>query len=91
MLKRGRTGAPVVQVSSDGKFAYLEGTKYSRNWETEAPGGFVDKVELRTAQKTRLFEGAGDAFESVSAALDDDFTRAIVVRESPTIPSRPSA
>jgi len=87
MTKRGKAGVPVALVSTDGKYVYLEGTRYNKNWLQVAPKNFVEKVEIRTGQKSTLFEGASDMVESVSAPLDDDFTRAIVTREGPkTVP-----
>ena len=87
MTKRGRTGNPVALVSTDGKYVYLEGTHYNKNWLQNAPRNFVEKVEIRTGQKSTLFESATDMVETVGAPLDDDFTRAIVVREGPkTVP-----
>ncbi|HEX5436503.1 MAG TPA: prolyl oligopeptidase family serine peptidase [Gemmatimonadaceae bacterium] len=84
MTKPGRSGAPVALLSSDGRYAYLQGTHYYRQWEEQAPRGFVNRVEIKTGQTTPLFEGATDASETVTAALDDDFTRAVVERQSPT-------
>ena len=84
MAKRGRSGGQVAIVSSDGQHAYLQGTRYFKTWTDSAPRGFVDKVEIKTAQKSRVFEGRTDMYESVTAALDDDFTKFVVERESPT-------
>lgn len=87
MSKRGHAGMPVALLSSDGRYAYLEGTHYSKDWQQEAPRSFVDKVEIKTGQKTSVFQSAADPFETVNAPLDDDFTRAVVTRESPkTVP-----
>jgi len=85
VARTGRNGRPVALLSSDGRYAYLAGTHYYKDWRRQAPRGFLDRVEIRTGQKSPLFEGAGDVFESVTAALDDDFARAVVVRESPTL------
>ena len=85
MTRRGRLGSEVAMISSDGQHAFLEGTRYFKEWQTQAPRGFVDKVEIRTGKKSRLFEGAADTFESVTASLDDDFTKVVVARESPTM------
>jgi dipeptidyl aminopeptidase/acylaminoacyl peptidase len=84
MAKRGRAGVPVALVSTDGKYAYLQGTRYFKTWQDSAPRGFVDKVEIKTAQKSRVFEGRQDMYETVTAALDDDFSKFVVARESPT-------
>jgi dipeptidyl aminopeptidase/acylaminoacyl peptidase len=85
MTTRGHAGGSVALLSSDGKYAYLEGTHYFKDWQHDAPRGFVDRVEIRTGKTTPLFQGAGDVFETVDAALDADFTKAIVVRQSPTM------
>jgi hypothetical protein len=81
---RGRNVGQVAQVSTDGKYAFLEGTRYFKTWQDSAPHGFVDKVEIKTGQKSRVFEGQADMFETVTAALDNDFTKYVVSRESRT-------
>ena len=83
LMTRSSPGGTVVMLSSDGA-VYLSGTRYQRNYLENAPQGFVDRVVLATGAKTRVFEAAPGATESVSIALDDDLTRAIVVRETPT-------
>jgi dipeptidyl aminopeptidase/acylaminoacyl peptidase len=84
MAKRGTAGGSVALVSTDGKYAYLQGTRYFKTWQDSAPRGFVDKVEIKTGQKSRVFEGRTDMYEQVTAALDDDFSKFVVARESPT-------
>jgi dipeptidyl aminopeptidase/acylaminoacyl peptidase len=78
------TGARTVLTSADGRFAYLAGVQHYRTFSDSAPQPFLDRVEIRTGQKTRLFTSAPDQFEQVIAALDPDFQTAIVTRESPT-------
>ena len=70
-------------LSSDSA-VFLRGTQYFRDFLQNPPRDFVDRVDIRTGQKTRLFEGAKDAFETVAAPLDDEFSQAIVVREAPS-------
>ncbi len=82
MTKRGTLGGQVAMVSSDGA-VFLVGTKYDPNYLQHAPRDFVDKVDIKTGTTTRLFLSAADASETVTTALDDDFTKAIVNRESP--------
>ena len=81
----GSNGLPVVATGSDGKTVFLEGTQYFRDWTKQAPHAFVDKVDYESGQKTRVFEGKGDVAEDVVAALDDDYNRLIVSRESATM------
>ncbi|MGH7634127.1 MAG: hypothetical protein ACRENC_10390, partial [Gemmatimonadaceae bacterium] len=85
MTTPARSGVDVALLSPDGSAAYLEGTHYSRDWEHQAPRGFVDRVEIRTGKKTPVFEGAADVSETVTAALDDSLSRVIIERQSPTM------
>jgi dipeptidyl aminopeptidase/acylaminoacyl peptidase len=81
VTRRGTAGGQVVMLATDSS-VFLRGTQYFRDYLQTAPREFVDKVDIRNGTKTRVFEGAKDAFESVGAPLDDNFSRAIVVRES---------
>jgi dienelactone hydrolase len=83
--KRGPNGLPVVALGSDNKTVYLEGTKYSADWTKAAPRNFVDKVDIESGQKTRVWEGSATVAEDVVAPLDDDYTKVIVTRQSPTM------
>ncbi|HSA57348.1 MAG TPA: prolyl oligopeptidase family serine peptidase [Gemmatimonadaceae bacterium] len=82
MTRRGTRGGPVVMLSSDSA-VFLQGTRYFPDYVENAPREFIDKVVIATGQKTNLFTGAADAYENVTAALDDDLNRVIVTRESP--------
>ncbi|MCX5766446.1 MAG: prolyl oligopeptidase family serine peptidase [Gemmatimonadetes bacterium] len=83
ITRRGTLGGSVAMVSSDGA-VFLQGTQYFRDYLASAPREFVDKVDIKTGTKTRIFEGAKDAYEAVGAALDDDFSKIIVTRETAT-------
>ncbi len=83
--KRGPNGEPVVRTAADGKTVYLEGTLYHRDWQRESPQNFVDKVDLESGQKSRIFEGKADETDDVVAPLDDDYSKVIVSRASPTM------
>jgi dipeptidyl aminopeptidase/acylaminoacyl peptidase len=82
LTKRGTMGGQVAMVSTDGA-VFLQGTQFHPDFLKNAPRSFVDRVDIKTGAKTRLFTGAADAVEQVTAALDDDFSKAIVTRESP--------
>jgi dipeptidyl aminopeptidase/acylaminoacyl peptidase len=84
MSKRGRMVGEVALLSSDGRHAYLRGVQHYRTYADSAPRPFVDRIEVKSAQKQRIFESPADVHEEVQAALDDDFTQAIVTRESAT-------
>ena len=74
-------GIGYALLSSDGGAAYLRGEGLARDFR---PQPFVDRIEIRTGTKTRLFTSAGDSYERIVAPLNADFSAAIVSRESPT-------
>ena len=78
-------GQPVVRLSSDGKSVFLEGTKYFRDWTRQAPHSFVDRVDIETGAKTRVFESKNDLQEDVVAPLDNDYSKVIVSKQSPSM------
>lgn len=82
--KTGPLGEPVVMISSDGA-VFLQGTKYFKDPKVDAPRSFIDKVVIRTGNKTRIWEGSPTMAESVSAFLDDDANQVVVSRQSPTM------
>ena len=84
MTKRGRLGGEVALLSPDGASAFLEGTHYDRDWEHRAPRGFVDRVDIQTGKKTPVLEGAADAYETVTAVMDDSLSKVIVERQTTT-------
>jgi dipeptidyl aminopeptidase/acylaminoacyl peptidase len=71
-------------VSSDGKSVYLEGTRFDRNPQNTAPRMFVDRVDLASGAKSRLFESDTAVYESSPEPVDDDFNRFVVTRETET-------
>ena len=81
----GLNSQSVALVGSDDKTVYLAGTRYFPDWTTTAPHPFVDKVDIESGQKTRIFEGAGAVAEAIVAPLDKDFSKAILTRESPSL------
>jgi len=81
LTRRGTTAGQVAIVSTDGS-VFLSGTQYSPNYLQNAPRDFIDKIAIKTGQKTRLFDGATDAAEDFVQALDDDLSKAIVSRQS---------
>jgi dipeptidyl aminopeptidase/acylaminoacyl peptidase len=84
VLREG-AGAKQALVSSDGKSVFLEGTRYAKDPQSAAPRTFVDRVELASGTKTRLFESDTSVYESAPIALDDDFSRFVVTRETETV------
>lgn len=77
-------GTSAVQLSSDGAHVFLSGTKYHENPMENGPQSFIDRVAIRTGEKTRLYESENDnVFERVLEIMNDDATQLIVAREGP--------
>ncbi|CAN5776821.1 S9 family peptidase [soil metagenome] len=85
VVLRQTSAGRVALVSGDGQSVYLEGTRYAKDAANTAPRAFVDKVDLATGAKTRLFESDTALFESAPLPVDDDFSRFVVTRETETI------
>jgi dipeptidyl aminopeptidase/acylaminoacyl peptidase len=71
-------GIPFARVSSDSASVFLEGAGYKENFR---PQPFIDRVVIRTANTSRVFEGAADTFDEPLVALDADLTQLIVQRQ----------
>lgn len=84
VLRQGEGGQRAL-VSADGGSVYLEGTQYARDARAVAPRMFVDRVELATGAKTRLFESDTAVYESEPVPVDADFARFVVTRETETV------
>jgi dipeptidyl aminopeptidase/acylaminoacyl peptidase len=83
LRKAGQSQAALV--SADGKSVFLEGTHYRKDPQKNAPSTFVDRVELATGAKARLFESDTSLYESAPIPVDDDFSRFVVTRETETV------
>ncbi|MBY0490920.1 MAG: prolyl oligopeptidase family serine peptidase [Gemmatimonadaceae bacterium] len=82
VMRPGKHGDPVVMVSTDGKFVFSQGASPDTAKKATV---FVEKIEIKTGTRTRLYESDGSVVESISAPLDDDFTKAVIQRESTTM------
>ncbi|HEX6309350.1 MAG TPA: prolyl oligopeptidase family serine peptidase [Longimicrobiales bacterium] len=75
----------VVRMSADGRSVYLSGTQYFEDPQEQAPRPFIDRLELTTGAKTRVYEGENATVsERILEVLDPDAPRLIISRESPT-------
>ncbi len=80
-------GISSIRLSPDGESVFLSGTRYFENPDEVAPRAFVDRVQIRTGESERLWEGAADQFERVSAILDEELNELVLTREGPrTVP-----
>ena len=82
VVLRPRGGGVTALVSGDGRAVFLEGTRYDRDPQVTAPRVFVDRVDLASGAKVRLFESDTAVSESGVVALDDDYRQMIVTRET---------
>lgn len=72
-----------VQISADGEHVYFYGTKYDKNPLDVGPKSFIDKANIKTAAKTRVYESENTGvYERVVAFHDIEGKRLIVSRES---------
>ena len=78
-----RTGT--VRVSKAGD-VYLTGFERSTGKDAPYMRPYLDKVAITTGQKTRLYEGKGDTFETLDAINGNDPTCVFVTRQSPLVP-----
>jgi dipeptidyl aminopeptidase/acylaminoacyl peptidase len=80
----GGGGSGPVLLSADGSSVFLQGSVYDRNPNEVGPKSFIDKVNIKTGAKERIYESDNkDVYERVSSALDIDAGRLIVTREGP--------
>jgi dipeptidyl aminopeptidase/acylaminoacyl peptidase len=86
LTTRGPIGQSFVVVGSDGKTVALTGTNMPRaNWHSQAPQPWLDKLNIETGARTRVFESPKDGYDTFVAALDNDVTQFIYTHESPTV------
>ncbi|HVK12003.1 MAG TPA: hypothetical protein VM597_24735, partial [Gemmataceae bacterium] len=80
LLTRGRAGATVVRISSAGE-VYLSGTDRGRGGEGAFPKPYLEKVNIKTGAKVRVFEGKGDLLESIDTIDSDNATRVFTTKQ----------
>lgn len=73
-------GRQVIQFTADGKGVYFSGSGASR--EGEFP--FLDRYDLATGKKTRIWQAKAPYYEYVVGLLDDGAGRFLTRRESRT-------
>jgi dipeptidyl aminopeptidase/acylaminoacyl peptidase len=83
ITRSGVVAGSVVRMSDDGKFVYLSGTKYFKDPNKDAPRSFIDRVEVESGKKERIFEEDASKTQSPTM-LDDDAKQILVAESSPT-------
>jgi dipeptidyl aminopeptidase/acylaminoacyl peptidase len=85
MHRSGEMGVNAVRLSPNREYVYLSGTEYDENPLEQSPRPFIDRVEIETGEKERIFQSAEDRFERVLAIMDDSIERIVIERESADI------
>ena len=79
----GVNGVSVIRTSPDGRFVYVSGTKNAIDPLKEGPKPYLDKLEINTGKRERIFEGKADVFETATL-LDDNGNSLLVTRQTAT-------
>jgi dipeptidyl aminopeptidase/acylaminoacyl peptidase len=83
-------GTPAQKTTPDGKREVIQkGNTILMTGIGSSPTGdhpFVDKLNLDTGKKERVFQSGATGYEMVEAILDDEGGKLLVRRESPTEP-----
>ncbi|MEW5981401.1 MAG: prolyl oligopeptidase family serine peptidase [Acidobacteriota bacterium] len=81
----GAGGGGTVMLSADGSSVFYQGMAYDKAPEANGPKTFIDRVAIKTGEKTRIYESDNNGvFERVATILDADAGRYIVSRETPS-------
>jgi len=85
LQKPGSNGISVVRLTPDEESVYLSGTQYHEEYLENAPQPFIDRVEIRSGEKDRVFLSNPDTEEDPTAILDDEASQIVVTRQSPAM------
>ena len=83
LMARGEGPRALLQFAEDGQSLFYVGAGAS----PEGDRPFVDRVNLATGEKTRLFQSADGRYEAPMAVLDDAGKQLIISRETPDVPA----
>jgi dienelactone hydrolase len=80
----GGGAAGPVMLSADKTAVFFEGTTYDRDPMTNGPKSFLDRVVIKTGEKTNLFTSSNNGeWERVTQVIDPESKTLVVVRETP--------
>ena len=80
----GGGGGGTAWVSADGTSVFMQGNIYDKNPDAVGPKTFLDRVTIKSGDKSRLYESDNNnVYERLSTVLDPDAKTFIVVHESP--------
>lgn len=75
-----RTGS-IVQLSNDENAVFFSGTIPTKSPRTDAPRPWIDRLDLSTNVRTRIFESRSETYES-AVGVDNDMSELLVTRQS---------
>ncbi len=80
-------GTPVI-ISPDGTSVYFQGASGGGRGANATPAkAFIDKVVIKTGEKTRLFEGENTGItETISTVIDPEMKKLVLSRQNATTP-----
>jgi dipeptidyl aminopeptidase/acylaminoacyl peptidase len=86
-LRPNAQGLQSVIVSTDSRSVFVSGTRQpGTNWQSQGPRPWVDRLDIETAQRTRVFDNTDTkAYDTFVASLDDDYSHFLYTHESPTV------
>ena len=80
----GGGGGGPVQISTDGTSVFYQGTIYDKNPQEVGPKTFIDRVTIKTGEKSRIYESTNQTvYERVTTALDLDAKQFVIASEGP--------
>jgi dipeptidyl aminopeptidase/acylaminoacyl peptidase len=89
LTRPGSHGDAVVMISPDGKYVYTStaengagGRGRGAATDSTTPKPFVDRIEIKTGTRDRVYESQSAIPETIVSALDDSFDRLLVDRQS---------
>ncbi|MFQ5722219.1 MAG: S9 family peptidase, partial [Candidatus Aminicenantales bacterium] len=82
ITRKTGNGLTYALLSQDRKAVYLQGPGYQEDFK---PRPFIDRIEIKSGRKKRLFESSKEMFERPLVSLNNDLTKIIISRESSTV------
>ena len=86
LMTKSRGAASYVRTSKDGKSVFMQGRDEPKDAAKESARAWIDRIEVATRKKKRVWQAAkGDFAERLLTIMDDDIKQVVVSRESNTI------
>ncbi len=81
----GALGDTRVVLGSDNRSVYVEGSRTpGPRWHEQPPQPWVDRLNIETGARTRVFESKTNGYDELVTPLDDDFSQYIYTHQSRT-------